>query len=71
MNQAQAQLADMRTAIRLGESTLAQMGEYDLIVMDDGRHVDRADIEAEIQRVMDALARMAFEQKVTAQQPAL
>lgn len=59
------QLADLRTAMKLGEETAAQMSEYDLIVLPDGRIVDRADIEAETQRVMDALARLAFTPRVT------
>lgn len=58
-----AQLADLRTVIQLGEETVAQMSEYDLIVTEGGRIVDRADIEAETQRVMDAVARLAFAPK--------
>lgn len=65
----QAQLADLRTVIRLGEETVSRMSEYDLIVLMDGRIVDRADIEAETQRVMDALARMDFAPRVTTSQP--
>lgn len=59
------QLADLRTAIRLGEETAGQMSEYDLIVLMDGRIVDRTDIEAETQRVMDAVAGLAFTPRVT------
>lgn len=63
-SQHQAQLVDLRTVIRLGEETVSQMGDYDMIELMDGRIVDRADIESETQRVMDALARMDFEQKI-------
>lgn len=59
------QLADLRTAIQLGEEIVTQMSEYDLIVLADGRIVDRTDIEAETQRVMDAVARLAFTLRVT------
>lgn len=66
MNQSQAhqQLADLRTVIRLGEETVSQMSEYDLIVMESGQIVDRLDVEADTQRQIDALARMTFEQKI-------
>lgn len=57
-------LAEIRTAILLGESTLALMDECDLIVMEGGQIVDRLDIEADTQRQVDALARMTFEQKL-------
>lgn len=68
-SQHQAQLADLRTVIRLGEETVSQMGDYDMIELMDGRIVDRADIESETQRVMDALARMDFAPRVTTSQP--
>lgn len=57
-------LAEIRTAILLGESTLTLMDEYDLIVMEGGQIVDRLDVEADTQRQVDALARMAFETRV-------
>lgn len=57
-------LAEIRTAILLGESTLALMDEYDWIEMENGQIVDRMDVEADTQRQVDALARMAFEQKL-------
>lgn len=53
-------LTDLRTVIGLGEETVAHMSEDDAIALDDGRMVDRDDIEAETQRVMDALAQLAF-----------
>lgn len=64
--QAHQQLVELQTVILLGESTLDQMDEYDLIVMENGKIVDRLDVEADTQRQVDMLARMTFEQKVTA-----